>query len=130
MTIVTESSCPFCIPHHEVIFHEDDLSFGIWDQFPISPGHALLIPKRHIATWFEATEAEQVSLTRGLAVAKKAIEATHQPDAYNIGINSGQAAGQTIPHLHVHLIPRYQGDHEDPRGGIRHIMPDKAKYWE
>lgn len=127
---MTESLCPFCSLNSEIIFHEDDLIYGIWDQFPVSPGHALLIPKRHIATWFEATDLEQLSLIRGLKVAKKAIEATYQPDAYNMGINSGAAAGQTIAHLHVHLIPRYLGDSKDPRGGVRHVVPGKAKYWQ
>ncbi|TQE97529.1 MAG: HIT family protein, partial [Spiribacter salinus] len=110
-------------------FHESDLVIGLWDQYPVSPGHALLIPRRHIAGWFDATPEEQQALTSALAQARSAIEESHQPDGYNIGINSGEAAGQTVHHLHVHLIPRYQGDSDDPRGGVRHVIPGKADYW-
>jgi ATP adenylyltransferase len=102
--------------------------FGLWDAYPVSPGHALLIPRRHIPTWFEATSEEHVALISAIDQAKAAIEKNHQPDGYNIGINCGAAAGQTVFHLHVHLIPRYQGDVGDPRGGVRHIIAHKANY--
>lgn len=124
------TDCPFCQPNSEIIFYEDELVLGLWDQFPISPGHALLIPKRHVETWFEASPEEQQALTQALAHAKAIIEMQHQPDGYNIGINSGKAAGQTISHLHVHLIPRYEGDVPEPRGGIRHVISTKANYWD
>lgn len=124
------TDCPFCQPDPKIIFYEDELVTGLWDQFPISPGHALLIPKRHVETWFEASPEEQQALTQALAHAKAIIEMQHQPDGHNIGINSGKASGQTISHLHVHLIPRYEGDVPDPRGGIRHVIPTKAKYWD
>ena len=101
---------------------------GIWDGFPVSPGHALLIPKRHVATWFDATGEEQQALLAGVEAARAEIERDHQPDGYNIGINMGAAAGQTVPHLHVHLIPRYAGDVADPRGGVRYVIPLKANY--
>ena len=122
--------CPFCQPNPEIIFYEDELVMGLWDQFPISPGHALIIPKRHVETWFDASSEEQQALTQALTHAQAIIEVQHQPDGYNIGINSGKAAGQTILHLHVHLIPRYEGDVPDPRGGVRHVIPAKAKYWD
>jgi diadenosine tetraphosphate (Ap4A) HIT family hydrolase len=101
---------------------------GLWDAFPVSPGHALLVPRRHVPSWFDATTAEQVALAKAIADAKTAIELTHRPDGYNIGINCGAAAGQTLFHLHVHLIPRYQGDVAEPRGGVRHVIADKAHY--
>jgi len=121
-------TCLFCNSPADRIFYRDDLVIGLWDGFPVSPGHALLIPKRHAATWFDATLQEQWALTAGVDVAKDLIEKQHQPDGYNIGMNCGDAAGQTIFHLHVHLIPRYRGDVSDPRGGVRHVIPAKANY--
>ncbi len=99
------------------------------DGFPISPGHTLIIPKRHIASFFETTPDERNELLSLLDRAQKNLQTEFNPDAFNIGINDGAAAGQTIPHLHIHLIPRYQGDLPDPRGGVRWIIPEKAKYW-
>jgi len=123
--------CPFCSAiSGDRIFHTDELVLGLWDGFPVSHGHALLIPRRHIATWFDATEEEQAALMRALAVAREKIMDRWQPDGFNIGINAGEAAGQTVFHLHVHLIPRYKGDVRDPRGGVRHVIPSKANYLE
>ena len=127
---VDPAACPFCSPAPGSIFHEDDLVLGLWDGFPVSPGHALLVPRRHIADWSEATPEEQAALTRSIKIAQRAIELEHQPDGYNVGFNDGTAAGQTVPHLHIHVIPRYAGDVPDPRGGIRHVIPDKARYWK
>ncbi len=124
-----EPNCPFCSPDPDVVFYESDLVIGLWDQYPVSPGHALLIPRRHVAGWFDATPEEQLALTNALGAARAEILKTHKPDGYNIGINSGEAAGQTVHHLHVHLIPRYQDDIADPRGGVRHVIPGKADYW-
>ena len=122
-------TCPFCEPDISRIFYDDDpLFLCFWDGFPVSPGHALIIPRRHVATWFAATAQEQESLLKGIEIAKREIEKQHQPDGFNIGINVGEAAGQTVPHLHVHVIPRYKGDVEDPRGGVRYVIPDKGNY--
>ncbi len=123
-----DSSCPFCNAAPERIFHEGKLIRGLWDGFLVTPGHALLIPRRHIATWFDASQEEQAELMAAIELAKQAILANHAPDGFNIGINVGEAGGQTVPHLHVHLIPRYRGDVEDPRGGVRHVIPSKANY--
>lgn len=101
---------------------------GLWDGLPVTPGHVLLIPTRHVRNWFEATIEERVALTRAIDVARHAIETNFGADGYNIGINSGEAAGQTVFHLHVHVIPRRHGDVEDPRGGVRHVIPSKANY--
>ena len=121
--------CPFCHLDANRILAEDELTVVYRDGFPVSLGHTVIIPRRHFATLFEATEAEQSALFKALAHAKEIIDRFHQPHGYNIGINHGLAGGQTVPHLHIHLIPRYRGDKEDPRGGVRWVLPDKAKYW-
>lgn len=102
---------------------------AIYDGFPVSPGHCLIIPKRHIASFFEATKEEQSALLNLLAEMQDVLVKERNPDGFNIGINDGAAAGQTIMHLHIHLIPRYAGDQPDPRGGVRWIIPEKAPYW-
>jgi diadenosine tetraphosphate (Ap4A) HIT family hydrolase len=99
------------------------------DGFPISPGHTLIIPRRHIGSFFELTGGERTSLLVLLDQAKEDLDGKFQPDGFNIGINDGAAAGQTVPHLHIHLIPRFLGDRPDPRGGVRWIIPEKADYW-
>jgi superfamily II DNA or RNA helicase/HKD family nuclease len=125
---VTPTQCPFCDPHRNRVFLEHPLVIGLWDGYPVSPGHALLIPRRHIATWFESSREEKAALIDAIEDAKAAIERRFSPDAYNIGINVGRAAGQTIFHLHLHVIPRYNGDVSDPRGGVRHVVPAKGNY--
>ncbi len=121
-------NCPFCEPPEERIFLRDEQVLGLWDAYPVSPGHALIVPRRHVPTWFESTAAEQVALVGAINHAKAIIERAHRPDGYNIGINCGAAAGQTVFHLHIHLIPRFQGDVGDPRGGVRHVIAGKANY--
>jgi diadenosine tetraphosphate (Ap4A) HIT family hydrolase len=111
------------------VFFEDELVRALWDDYPLSPGHALVVPRRHVASFFETTLDERAALLNALDRAKHVIELEHCPDGYNLGVNDGQAAGQTVFHLHAHLIPRYRGDREDPRGGVRWILPDKAAYW-
>jgi diadenosine tetraphosphate (Ap4A) HIT family hydrolase len=127
-TTDTSVPCPFCDPPQDRVFATDRLAFALWDGYPASPGHALIIPKRHVSTWFEATEAEQSALFALLSAVKPIIDERHKPDGYNIGINSGAAAGQTVFHLHIHLIPRFKGDVENPRGGVRHVIPAKGNY--
>ena len=122
--------CPFCTLVKRKIYLENDLSIGILDGFPISNGHSLIIPKRHVGSIFDIQKDELLSLFNLLADVKNKLTEQFSPDGFNIGINDNEAAGQTISHVHIHLIPRYRGDQEDPRGGIRWIFPDKAKYWE
>ncbi len=122
--------CFFCNIDVAKIILQDDLVITIRDAFPVSLGHTLIIPKRHISSFFAATNQEQMALLNGLNIAKVELHQLYTPDGYNIGINDGLAAGQTIPHLHIHLIPRYTGDCFDPRGGIRWLFPEKAVYWE
>ena len=121
--------CPFCSLPPSRILSEDSLTLVIRDGFPVSPGHSLIIPKRHCVSFFELTDEERTSVSRQLTEAKTALDAEFRPNGYNIGINDGVAAGQTVFHLHIHLIPRYHGDTSDPRGGVRWIFPDKASYW-
>ena len=122
--------CFFCHLDDTKIISQDDLVITIRDGFPISPGHTLIIPKRHIASFFAATDTEHKALLQALTIAKTELEQKYAPDGYNIGINDGIAAGQTIQHLHIHLIPRYAGDCPDPRGGVRWLFPEKAVYWK
>ena len=121
--------CPFCTLPQDRIVLQSDLALVIRDGFPISQGHTLIIPKRHVGSFFESTDLERDSLLRLIDQAKTALDKEFHPAGYNIGINDGATAGQTVPHLHLHLIPRYLGDSPDPRGGVRWIFPDKAKYW-
>ena len=121
--------CPFCSLPPSRIHSGDSLTLVIRDGYPVSPGHSLIVPKRHCASFFELTDDERASLFQQLTEAKNTLDAEFQPDGYNIGINDGVAAGQTVFHLHVHLIPRYHGDLTDPRGGVQWIFPDKASYW-
>jgi diadenosine tetraphosphate (Ap4A) HIT family hydrolase len=125
---MSNGDCPFCDPDPDQILYEDQNVIALWDRYPVSPGHALLVPRRHVAGWFDASPAEQLALVSALPVVREKIESTHQPGGWNIGINVGEAAGQTVFHLHVHLIPRYKGDQVDPRGGVRKVIPGKADY--
>ncbi len=129
MTELMLKPCLFCELPQERIVMANGLAAAIRDAFPVSPGHTLIVPKRHVATFFDTTSDERLSMFELMDKAKRALDAELQPAAYNIGVNDGPAAGQTIPHVHVHLIPRYAGDDDDPRGGVRRIFPKKAKYW-
>jgi diadenosine tetraphosphate (Ap4A) HIT family hydrolase len=127
---MSDKPCPFCNLPSDRIISESDHTFTIRDGFPVSDGHTLIIPKRHVESFFDLRSVEKVDILRALDVAKLALDREFSPAGYNIGINDGEAAGQTILHVHVHLIPRYEGDTEDPRGGARWVFPDKAKYWK
>ncbi|MGD7652106.1 MAG: HIT domain-containing protein, partial [Verrucomicrobiales bacterium] len=108
----------------------NDLAFAIFDGFPVSPGHVLVTTKCIVETWFDATDDEQAALMELVKESKRLldIQLSPKPDGYNVGFNSGGAAGQTVPHVHIHVIPRYVGDMEDPTGGVRHVIPEKANY--
>lgn len=121
--------CPFCSLPSERIVQATERIRVVRDAFPVSPGHTLLIPRRHVASLFGLTMVEWVEMGQLLVRARAALLTEFQPDGFNIGINDGPAAGQTVAHLHLHLIPRYRGDQPDPRGGVRWIFPDKARYW-
>ncbi|MCL2587413.1 MAG: HIT family protein [Firmicutes bacterium] len=126
-----QSNCPFCeeIFHKDKNLYENNLAWVKESLGPVSDGHMLVIPKRHIADFFDSTKEEKVAIMELLDWAKAYVESKFKPDGYNIGVNCGQAAGQTVMHLHIHLIPRYKGDVEDPRGGVRGVIPSKIAYW-
>ena len=126
---MTTKSCPFCSLPAERVLGQNAHALWIRDGFPVSRGHSLVIPKRHIGSFFETSPQERAALLELLDQAQAAAGAEFHPDGFNIGINDGAAAGQTVPHLHIHLIPRFEGDQSDPRGGVRWVIPDKAKYW-
>ena len=119
-------ACPFCSSNN--ILLANGLAFACFDKYPINKGHLLVIPQRHVATWFDAFEDEKAALLTLLDEGKRFLEERFAPDGYNIGINIGVAAGQTIMHLHIHLIPRYCGDCENPRGGVRGVIPSRQSY--
>jgi diadenosine tetraphosphate (Ap4A) HIT family hydrolase len=118
--------CVFC--NHEKKLMENDLAYVVFDEHPVSEGHLLVIPKRHVASFFETDREERKALLEMLERAREYIASEYSPQGFNIGINEGEAAGQTVEHLHIHLIPRYGGDIDDPRGGIRGAIPEKRIY--
>ncbi|HHJ20434.1 MAG TPA: HIT family protein [Gammaproteobacteria bacterium] len=127
--IEKQPPCPFCILEPGRILYENASFRVIRDGFPITPGHTLVTPKQHIASLFELGPEQFLQLRDAIQWVKADLNKEFSPDSYNIGVNDGLEAGQTVPHLHVHIIPRYKGDQTDPRGGIRWIIPEKAKYW-
>lgn len=123
------AGCVFCTLPPARLKRTSALGWVIRDGFPISPGHTLIVPKRHVASFFELTAEERADLLALLDAAKADLDREFSPHGYNIGVNDGTAAGQTIGHVHIHLIPRFDGDRPDPRGGVRWIFPEKADYW-
>lgn len=124
-----DNNCPFCKAESERdLIASSSLSVAFYDGFPVSPGHALIIPKRHVSSFFDLSKEEQQDLLNLADMVKRIVEERYHPDGYNIGINVGEAAGQSIFHVHMHLIPRYQGDVPNPRGGVRGVIPSKQNY--
>jgi diadenosine tetraphosphate (Ap4A) HIT family hydrolase len=127
----SESGCPFCRRLREGDFlAESEVAAAFFDAFPLSPGHALIVPRRHESNLFALTIEEHDAMWRLLRPLRATIEQRHHPQGYNVGVNVGVAGGQTVGHVHLHCIPRYAGDVDDPRGGIRWIIPAKARYWD
>jgi diadenosine tetraphosphate (Ap4A) HIT family hydrolase len=122
-------TCPFCALPVERIIGERRSCVAFADAYPVSPGHTLIAPRRHIASFFDTKPEEREEILQLIDSCRKDLVVRRNPAGFNIGINDGIAAGQTVMHLHVHLIPRYSGDRPDPRGGIRWIFPDRADYW-
>ena len=119
-------NCPFCNDSKKVI--ENELVFAHYDTYPVSEGHCLVITRRHVAEYFQATAAEKAAIWELVDEVKTIIDRDFRPDGYNVGVNIGRAAGQSIPHVHIHVIPRYAGDVENPQGGVRGVIPHKQKY--
>jgi diadenosine tetraphosphate (Ap4A) HIT family hydrolase len=123
------SDCPFCTPDPErEIIVESATVYSIYDKFPVNDGHALIIPKRHCEDYFNLTFQDQSDCFLMLNKVKEIVSLKFNPDGFNIGINVGEKAGQTIQHVHIHLIPRFNGDVEEPKGGVRGVIPNKQKY--
>ena len=125
-----DAACPLCTSievRPQLACNASAVAFA--DGYPVSPGHALIVPRRHVASLFDLTTEEAAALWSLVPAVRAAIELAHTPAGYNIGVNIGAAAGQTVGHVHVHVIPRYHGDVSDPRGGVRWVIPTRADYW-
>ena len=123
------NTCTYCALSQARILDETALSIAFKDVFPVSAGHTLIIPKRHVESYFDLTNQEREDMTALMMRVKVKLKEELQPQGFNIGINEGFAAGQTVSHINMHLIPRFKGDVTEPRGGIRWIFPEKAAFW-
>ena len=125
------TSCAFCdrVASGDVTV-ANELAVAFPDAFPLTRGHTLVVPRRHEADYFALTREEQTAMGELVGEAQTRLAREHRPDGWNVGVNVGAAGGQTVGHVHIHLIPRYAGDVDDPRGGIRWIIPARARYWE
>lgn len=125
-------NCPLCSKKDIVIDNgrpvENELAYALSDSNPVNPGHCLIVPKRHVAEFFQTTTEEKLAIFELVDEMKALIDKKHAPDGYNIGVNIGEMAGQSVPHIHIHMMPRYKGDTEDPRGGVRGVIPGKQNY--
>ena len=122
----SNNPCLFCTPRD--VTRQNALAYCTRDSFPVSPGHSLIIPFRHCPDFFELTPDEMAACAELLVAERTVLDTQRKPDGYNVGVNVGRAGGQSVMHVHVHLIPRYAGDHPNPQGGIRHVLPWKADY--
>ena len=118
--------CIFCRLKEYVL--ENDKCYAVFDKMPVTEGHMLIIAKRHVQDFFDLTKEERDAMFDLVSEAKKLLDAKYKPDGYNVGVNCGQVAGQSVPHVHIHLIPRYTGDTEAPLGGVRGVIPEKMGY--
>ena len=126
----TPGDCPFCTFPASRALHTSRHGRAFRDAYPVSDGHTLVVPHRHVANLFDLAPEERAGLWELVDEVRQALAASHAPDGFNIGVNDGEAAGQTVGHAHIHVIPRYAGDVPDPRGGIRWVIPDRASYWD
>jgi diadenosine tetraphosphate (Ap4A) HIT family hydrolase len=123
-----DQGCPFCSIAPERIAFSDATGDGVWDAHPVNPGHLLIVPRRHAPTWDKLTDVEKEWVWSAVDQAISVIKSRYSPGGLNVGFNLGSAAGQTVPHFHLHVIPRYAGDVADPRGGIRNVIPQRGNY--
>ena len=121
--------CPFCAVSPDRITLENEHALAFHDGYPVAEGHTLVVPRQHVASVFDLDAGEQAALWRLVSEVRAQLQTALHTDAFTIGINDGVAAGQTVPHAHVHVIPRWKGDVPDPRGGVRWVIPGKAAYW-
>jgi ATP adenylyltransferase len=122
---MTSETCIFCHLDREILV-ETETSLAFFDSYPVSKGHALVVPKRHVDTIWDLTDDEYTDCFLVVRRLKTILTERFSPDGLNIGANCGEAAGQSVWHAHIHLIPRYSGDVPDPKGGVRHVIPLKA----
>jgi len=120
-------ACIFCAPQREIIA-QNEAAIAVFDSYPVSPGHALVLPRRHVATIWDLEAAEYDLCFRLVRELQPILSANFAPDGFNVGANCGEAAGQSVWHAHIHVIPRYSGDTPDPKGGVRHVIPLKGTY--
>jgi diadenosine tetraphosphate (Ap4A) HIT family hydrolase len=120
--------CPFCQLDQNRTKLANGFCSAVEDGFPVSHGHMLVIPRRHIHSIFDLNLYEYEDVWAMVKEVREMLKKTHNPDGFNVGLNDGRHAGQTVEHAHVHVIPRYEGDMEEPRGGVRHLMPGKGYY--
>lgn len=119
--------CVFCRPQREILV-ENAWAIAVYDSFPVSPGHALVLPRRHAVTLWDLEPEGYEGCFRLVRELHLVLAARHSPDGFNVGVNCGEAAGQSVWHAHIHVIPRYRGDNPNPRGGVRNVIPRKAAY--
>ena len=124
--MLLHEDCPFCKIDDTVLSNER--AFAIFDRDPVTPGHMLIIARRHVADWFDATAYDKHAMLSLAEAAREFLVQKVKPEGFNMGVNCGRAAGQGIFHVHLHLIPRYSGDVEDPLGGVRGVIPARQKY--
>jgi diadenosine tetraphosphate (Ap4A) HIT family hydrolase len=124
-----QHDCPFCRLEANRIQLEGEFAVACLDGFPVTPGHTLVIPKRHVASLFDLPDEEQAVVWALVAQVRASLLTELRPDGFNVGLNDGPSAGQTVMHAHVHVIPRRRGDVADPRGGVRWVVPGKAASW-
>lgn len=118
--------CPFC--KHKDLIYDSTFWEAFYDEYPVSKGHTLIVPHRHVSSFFDLTPNEVLSLDIAIQTIKNKLDNEYHPDGYNIGVNVGEAAGQTVQHCHIHIIPRYEGDVVCPKGGVRGVIPSKQSY--
>ncbi len=120
--------CPFCSKPRDQVLAGNGLAMAFYDAYPVNEGHVLVVPRRHVETYFELTLEEAAAMNEVVFMVKEFLDARYGPAGFNVGVNVGKAAGQTIFHVHMHVIPRYDGDVPDPRGGIRRIKKSLVPY--
>lgn len=124
--MIKRAACLFCSP--DAVALSGELVYARRDSYPVSPGHLLIIPYRHVPDYFDTTLEEKAAIVEMIDRARDWLQNEYSPDGFNIGVNCGAEAGQSVMHTHVHLIPRYSGDMDNPRGGVRGVIPEKQKY--
>ena len=123
------TACPFCAMEPSRAWLETEYAIALPDAYPVADGHTLVVPRKHVRTIYELTRPEQNELWDLVVRVREHLITTSKPDGFNIGLNDGVAAGQTVEHAHIHVIPRRRGDVNEPRGGIRWVIADKVRYW-